>query len=154
MNSRFLIVGVIVLVVFGTFLFSGKKKEENVVQGTQSQVSAKNEQDPEVFESQSKNMGAVEVEITPVSLDPTSNMVFDVALNTHSVDLSYDYTVIISAEDDRGDIYKAINWSGGEGGHHLSGQIELEPLSQKASKITLIIDGIDNVKEKFEWDVK
>jgi hypothetical protein len=154
MNSRFLIVGAIVLVVFGTFLFSGKKKEENVVQGTQGQVSAKNEQDPEVFESQLKNMGAVEVEITPVSLDPTSNMVFDVALNTHSVDLSYDYTVIISAEDDRGDIYKAINWSGGEGGHHLIGQIELEPLSQKASKITLTIDGIDNVKEKFEWDVK
>ncbi len=153
MNSRFLVAGAIVLVVFGTFLFTGKRKEKDVVQGVQSQVSTRDEDVPTSYEDQLKSMGAVDVEVTPISLSPNSNMIFDIALNTHSVDLSYDYTAIISAEDDMGNAYEAISWSGGEGGHHLKGEIELEPISKSANKITLVIDGVDNQKEVFEWEL-
>lgn len=154
MNSRVLIVGVISVVIFGSFLFKGTRGNSKVVQGVQNQASASDKETTTILDGKAKSMGAVEVEVTPVVVDTKSNMAFDVALNTHSVDLSYDYIETISAEDDQGKIYEPVDWSGGEGGHHLSGQIVFEPISQKANKITLIIDGIDNEKEIFEWDLK
>lgn len=149
MNSRKLIVGLIIAVIFGAFLLRGIRSEEKVVQGVQSQVSTS--EGNTFLSTQLKSMGEVEVEVTPAIMEPGSNMVFDVTLNTHSVDLSYDYTTIIRVEDDKGNVYKTIGWSGGEGGHHLRGQIELEPVSIEAKKIMLIVDGIDSQKEIFEW---
>lgn len=81
-------------------------------------------------------------------------MVFSVYLNTHSVDLSYDFKEIINAEDDQNNVYEAIGWTGRKGGHHLRGQIEFEPISQNAQKILLVIEGIDGQKEVFEWSLK
>ena len=153
MNSRALVAGSISVVVFGIFLFKGAKDNDKVVQGVQSQGSLNNDRAAATLESQIKNMGAVEVEVTPINVDSNSNMIFDVSLNTHSVDLSFDYTKIISAGDDEGKTYKALSWSGGREGHHLSGQIELEPISQEVAEIKLIIDGIDNQNAVFEWEL-
>jgi hypothetical protein len=153
MNSRVLVVGLIAVIVFSAFLFKGKTGNDKVVQGVQRNTAASEENPATTLEGKVKSMGAVEVEVTPISVEPKSNMKFEIALNTHSVDLSYDYTDIISAEDDKGNVYKVISWSGGEGGHHLRGQIELEPILQEAGEITLIIDDIDDQKETFEWSL-
>lgn len=102
---------------------------------------------------QTKTMGAVEVEVTPKTLTKGKEAVFEVVLNTHSVDLNYDYTKIITLTDNLGKNYKALNWSGENSGHHLSRQLTFEPLSTKAQKIILNIDGIDNQSASFTWDL-
>lgn len=153
MNSRVLMVGLIAVIVFGAFLFKGKTGNDKVVQGVQSNTAVSEENTITTLEGKVKSMGAVEVEVTPISVEPKSNMKFEIALNTHSVDLSYDYTKIIKAEDDLENPYRVVSWSGGEGGHHLSGKVELEPISETATKIRLTIDGVDNQIETFEWSL-
>lgn len=153
MNSRVLVVGVISVTVFGVFLLKGTRDNNKVVQGVQSKATASDENTETSLESKVKSMGAVEVEVTPVSIKLGSKMIFDVALNTHSVDLSYDYTNIIKAEDAKGNVYEAISWSGDKGGHHLRGEVELEPLIEDTRTIKLNIKGIDNQNAVFEWEL-
>ena len=153
MNSRILVVGAISLVVLGTLLFSGEKDDEKVVQGVQSQVSAKDENVTVALDSQLKSMGAVEVEVTPVSVEPGSNMIFDISLNTHSVELDYDYTEIASLEDNLGNKYKALEWTGEKGGHHLSGTLSFEAVGENAENVVLTISGIDGQNAAFKWEL-
>jgi hypothetical protein len=46
-----------------------------------------------------------------------------------------------------------LSWSGGEGGHHLKGEIEMEKLSSGAQKIIVKVKEIDNQKATFEWEL-
>ena len=154
MNSRNLIVGTISIVVLGAFVFMGNKNKENEVRGVQSQtISTDQTKNKVAHESHTKTMGAVDVEVTPVKLEPGQNMVFELSFNTHSVDLSYDYTKIITIQDDKGNTYKALNWSGGNSGHHLNGDVELELLLEGVRSIKFNINGVDNQNAVFEWDL-
>lgn len=152
MNPK-LVVGVISAIVMGTFLYSGSKRDVSNVEGVQTEVQTTANTEEESQASQTKTMGAVDVELTPIKLEPGQSMVFELALNTHSVDLSYNYAEIISAEDNNGNRYDAIKWSGGEGGHHLRGEVELEPLLKDVNKIKIYIGEIDNAKAEFEWEI-
>lgn len=150
MNSRIFFVVLLTLggaVIFG---FASKPKQELVKAESVSQTVK-----AEAVDSltQTKSMGAVEVEITPTKLEVGKNMTFELSLNTHSVELNYDYTKILIAQDNNGNTYKATSWSGGESGHHLSGEVEFEPLFEEAKSIKLNVNGIDNQKEVFEWKI-
>ena len=155
MKSRILIIGSIAVVVLGVLFLNGKKIEEPSGQEIQTQKPAAGESREKIawFNKQLKTMGAVEVEAVPISLEPDSNMKFQLTLNTHSVELTYDLVNIVKAQDDKGGIYKSVAWSGEQGGHHLSGELLLEPISSEAKQITLIINGIDNQTENFVWDI-
>jgi len=152
MKSRVLTVGLMAVIVFGTFLFNGAKKSEDVVKGINSKASTKSE-NTATLNAKTKSMGAVEVEVTPINVGPGFNMTFNLALNTHSVELGYDYTQIVKAKDDKGNVYNTISWSGGEGGHHLSGDLVFEELSENATQVSLTIDSIDDEVAVFEWNI-
>ena len=79
---------------------------------------------------------------------------FTVALNTHSVDLNYDYQAIASLSNDAGEKVQATKWDGPtSGGHHVSGTLSF-PALKRGQTLTLTLRGIANVPERiFTWKV-
>jgi hypothetical protein len=77
MNSKALIIGVIAVIVLGAFIYGGNKNNNKEVEGVQTQATdLVQEERGSSQESKSQSMGEVEVELTPVKLDPGQNMVF------------------------------------------------------------------------------
>lgn len=106
---------------------------------------------PQVYSRESSTAGVVEIEVIPKELKPGGEMIFTLNLNNHSIDLDYDYARIAIVVDNNGNIYKPIKWTGGSGGHHVSGDLVFDKLSSKVTNIGLNLIGIDNQKVMFEW---
>lgn len=105
--------------------------------------------------------GAVAIEITPVNLQASaSDLVFDVAMNTHSVDLSVDLVSLASLSTDTGITVQATDWVGPHGGHHVSGELVLparvdgKSILAGARRLTLTIVNLDAPSRTFAWDLK
>ncbi len=100
---------------------------------------------------------SVSVEVTPLNLNDKSaaTLNFEVALNTHSVDLSYDYQAIATLSSDAGEKVQAAKWDGPtSGGHHVSGTLSFPALKNRGQTLTLTLRGIANVPERtFTWKV-
>lgn len=106
------------------------------------------------YQSQTDEKGAVIVEVTPLSLTRGENASFTVTLTTHSGEPVYDILATSRLTDDKGNTYKALSWTGGEGGHHVSGLLTFSNLSPQAKSVTLTIPGIDKQDRIFEWEFK
>ena len=98
---------------------------------------------------------AVSVEVTPLNLDHPSAITldFEVALNTHSVDLNYDLTAIGVLRADNGEEVTPLRWDGPtDGGHHVSGVLSFPTFEASTQSVTLVLSGIAGVSERtFEW---
>jgi hypothetical protein len=107
------------------------------------------------FQSQTNDENAVWVEVKPVQLAPGQPAIFEVRLNTHSVNLSYDMVQVCSLEDGQGKVYQAKAWKGSSpGGHHRKGTLEFPELQGNPQKVKLIIRGVANVPARvFEWNL-
>lgn len=107
------------------------------------------------FETQSSAGGSVTVDVKPTTLVVGEPVVFDVAMNTHSVDLSDDMTKISILRDDVGQEYKPTAWYGpGGGGHHRAGTLKFAALISKPKYVELVIKGLAQVPERvFRWDL-
>lgn len=107
------------------------------------------------FAMKSNSGGSVDVDVTPNALNVGEPITFDVAMNTHSVDLSDDLTQIAILRDDVGKKYKPTAWEGGEsGGHHREGVLKFAALTTKPRYIELVIKGLAKVPERvFRWDL-
>lgn len=152
MNGK---VFLILLLIIGAGLAFGSinkpktnSKNQNSIDNAVVQAASKSS-----LESQSQSMGAVEVEVTPKVLEPGENPVFELSLNTHSVDLDYDYLKIIGLGDNTGKTYNPSEWTGEVGGHHLSGEVHFGSPLTEATTITLTIDGINNQTASFVWNL-
>jgi hypothetical protein len=118
-------------------------------------------------------MGAVKIQAEPTTIIPKEKIVIKLTLDTHTVELDYDFTTITSLIDSAGIEYIPTIWSSGSGGHHLSGDLTFEPSdksnnqsSKKTSKqrldeqqltadsysIKLNIWGIEGLSEEIIWD--
>ena len=114
------------------------------------------ETEPSGYQSQVVEGGNVTVEVLPVALKAGSPSEFEIAMNTHSVDLSADMLKAVVLEDDMGKEYAPTKWDGpAAGGHHRSGKIEFPALSSGAKSVTLIVKDIAKVAERtFKWELK
>lgn len=122
---------------------------------TQSQgTSTARPKSSEAFETKSNEGGGVTVEVTPSVLEVGKPIAFDIAMNTHSVDLSDDMTKIVILRDDAGKEYPPTAWEGpGGGGHHRSGTLKFAPLTSKPKFVELVVKGLAKVPERvFRWD--
>jgi len=109
-----------------------------------------------IFAAQSNNEKAVEVDITPLNLDTgETTLEFEVAFNTHSVDLSFDPAAISILRDGTGREYPAVAWEGsGPGGHHRSGVLHFQMPEAASDSVELVIQGVAGVPERvFHWDL-
>ena len=99
----------------------------------------------------------VTVEVTPLNFDDKSavTMDFTVGLNTHSVDLNYDYKSIATLGNDVGDKVQAMTWDGPtSGGHHVRGTLKFPALKNRGRALTMTLRGIGGVPERaFTWTV-
>lgn len=107
------------------------------------------------FETKNNSGGSVDVAVTPETLAVGQPIEFEIAMNTHSVDLSDDMTKIVTLRDDQGKEYTPTAWEGGEaGGHHRSGVIKFAALASKPKSVDLVIKDLAKVSERaFHWDV-
>lgn len=110
--------------------------------------------------SRTDSQGAVTVKITPLNLDkPGDTLKFDVAMDTHSVDLSMDLTTLATLTTDTGLTIQASKWEAPGGGHHAEGSLSFPTLKDGksildgAKQLTLTISGIDNASRTFTWDL-
>jgi hypothetical protein len=107
------------------------------------------------FDTQTNDENAVRVDDKPVALVAGKPAVFEIRLNTHSVNLNYDMVEISSLQDGGGKIYKAVEWKGSPlGGHHRRGILEFPNLEGTPQSVKLVIRGIGGVSERsFEWKI-
>ena len=107
------------------------------------------------FKMQTVEGGSVSVAVTPTSLKAGVPGEFEIAMNTHSVDLSADMLKAVVLRDDAGKEYTPTKWDGPVGGgHHRSGKIEFSALAANVKSVTLIVRDIAGVPERdYKWDV-
>ncbi|MGO1712451.1 MAG: hypothetical protein ACTH0B_02940, partial [Senegalia sp. (in: firmicutes)] len=95
--------------------------------------------------------GSVDIAIVLKNIveDNDENLIFELMLNTHSVDLeSVEYENLVNLKTDKINVDEGFSWQLTEGsGHHLSGELKL-PKTYKGQNI------IDNDTEFVEIEIK
>ena len=99
--------------------------------------------------------GGITVVVTPLELKKGEPVVFDIAMDTHSVDLAGDMLKIVVLRTDVGTEYAPSAWDGASpGGHHREGKIKFATLTGNPKSVTLVVRDLAGVPErKFKWDV-
>ncbi|TYB32641.1 MAG: hypothetical protein FXF49_10455 [Flexistipes sinusarabici] len=86
----------------------------------------------------------------PVNLS-SSEIVFEIAINTHSGSLDFDMSQISELVINNEKVMKPIKWKGSApGGHHRYGKILFAGYEKEINKMELIIKDNDN-KRIYEW---
>jgi hypothetical protein len=105
--------------------------------------------------------GMVVMEVTPLNLGtPADTLEFDVAMNTHSVDLSMDLATLSTLTTDTGVTVPATLWDATPGGHHVSGKLifpsakDGQSILEGAGTLMLTILNVDAPSRVFEWELK
>jgi hypothetical protein len=106
------------------------------------------------------SQGSVEFVVTPLNLDsPGDTFNFDVSMNTHSVDLSWDLAALSVLNTNTGLEVKGLKWPVGSG-HHYAGTftfpaatVDGQPLLTGAKKLTLTIKDAGVPERIFEWEI-
>ncbi len=104
------------------------------------------------------DQGAVEVTVVylnPLQQGGDSKLLFDVSMETHSVDLkAYKVDNLSFVRFDGGKKKNALGWfKPGGGGHHISGTLQFPgPIPDGAKSLQVVIEGIDDISQRvFEW---
>lgn len=112
-------------------------------------------------ETVADEQGTVSVTVTPRNIDAQSSVLeFEVAMNTHSVDLSMNLAELATLSTDTGTEIAAIGWDAPEGGHHVSGVLsfpaggEDAELLEGATTLTLTLVNVDAPERTFTWSLK
>jgi hypothetical protein len=107
------------------------------------------------LQPQTVEAASVTVKVTPLSLKNGEPPAFDIAMDTHSVDLAADMLKTVVLRDDSGKEYAPTAWDGaGPGGHHREGKIKFAALTTNFKSVTLVVRNLAGVPERaFKWDV-
>lgn len=102
--------------------------------------------------------GAVAVTVTPLNVgQPGTTLDFEVAMNTHSVDLSMDLATLATLTTDIGKEVAASSWDAPAGGHHATGVLSFPAAStagsllEGATTLTVTLVGVDAPARTFTW---
>ena len=107
---------------------------------------------------QSNTGGSVTIEVEWIGAEDDS-LVFNVAMNTHSVDLDqYDLRELAVLRDDTGNEYHTVSWDSAPGGHHRNGTLTFplpDSLSQgKAKYLEIVIRDVAGIEEiVLKWEL-
>jgi len=107
---------------------------------------------------QNSTGGAVSIDVKWLGVD-NDKLVFDVSMDTHSVDLDqYNLGSLSVLLDEQGNQYIPTSWQSAPGGHHRKGTLTFatpDSLSQGKTKyVELIVRDVAGVGERvFKWEV-
>ena len=81
---------------------------------------------------------------------------FQIAMNTHSVELDYDLTKLAVLRTDQGDEATALRWDGGRAGHHVNGTLYFLAVDLNGVRwVEVVIRDVAGVPERvFRWDLE
>ncbi len=132
----------IALLIFARW---GSPSNENPAQIPQSSVVSAS-----MLETQINDEGSVTVKITPKL---SSEIAFEVTLDTHSEELSADLTQAVTLKDENGKEYKPIRWEGDPPeGHHRDGLLAFGPINPAPKTFRLVVRQIGGIVEReFLW---
>ncbi len=162
MKKIVLILGIVVLILIGSvFVFNKIKANEESdtqvpsMENVDEFLAKTSTSSSNKYETRTETQTKVTVDVTPKQLgvDQGKN-IFEVDLNTHSVELDFDFTEIMILEDDLGNTYKALEWTGNRGWHHVSGDIVFPKINQQATSIKLKIASVGGVDRIFKWNIR
>lgn len=112
-------------------------------------------------QSREDAQGSVTVVITGKNLNAeTGTLDFEVAMDTHSVDLNMDLAPLATLTTDTGLSVDGLVWSTTESGHHVSGVLSFPAtlngvsILDGATVITLAIRNVDAVERTFTWQAQ
>ncbi len=111
---------------------------------------------PVSYETKEHTGGNVTVIATPITLSPGKPAQFDIAFETHSVDLNFDVVQHASLTDDKNSSLGTGVWDGSPpGGHHRKGTLSFfTPLSAETKTVTLTFTNIADVPTRsLTWEV-
>ena len=137
-----IILGIGIIVLISLKFFNQTKTQTKIQQKDSNVIS---------YQSQTDEKASVTIEATPLLLRGGDKTSFTVIFTTHSGDLNYDIVATSKLSDEKGNTYKALSWTGGKGGHHLSGVLSFPSISKEVKSVTLTIPQIDNKDRIFEW---
>ena len=107
---------------------------------------------------QSNTGGSVTIDVEWIKAGD-SLLMFDVSMNTHSVDLDeYDLGELAVLRDDTGNEYHPDSWDSAPGGHHRKGTLTFpipDSLSQgKTEYVEIVIRDVAGIKERvLKWEL-
>ncbi len=106
------------------------------------------------WETKEQAGGNVTVSVTPITLRPEFPASFDVAFETHSVELDFAIENVARLTDERGTRYTP-HWQGSPpGGHHRQGTLVFTPDIPKPTAVTLVFRDIANIPNRtFTWEI-
>ena len=98
--------------------------------------------------------GGVTVKVTYLNPQGEEDARFDIALDTHSVNLdAYDLKAVSVLRDEAGNAYQPIRIENKGSGHHRQLVLVFPKPSEEVKKLELVIKDIGGVKERiFHWD--
>jgi hypothetical protein len=110
--------------------------------------------------TQTDSQGAITVKITPENIEqPGDTLIFEVIMDTHSVDLSMDLAQLTTLTTDTGKTIQALKWDAPRGGHHVTGKLSFSTLLDGIDIITgvkgftITIDNLDVPTRQFIWSL-
>ncbi len=107
---------------------------------------------------QSNTGGSVTIDVEWIK-EGDGLLIFDVSMNTHSVDLDeYDLGELAVLGDDTGNEYHPVSWDSAPGGHHRQGTLTFpipDSLSQgKAKYVEIMIRDVAGIEERvLKWEL-
>lgn len=150
MKKIWIILVIIPIVLVAVYLLNNIKGfSESKAEDSKLQENLPGEKD---FAGQTNDLGEVNISVKPITLETGKEAVFEVVLDTHSVPLDFDLVKISKLADGEGNVYQPVSWTGGTGGHHLSGNLSFPPIP-KTKFIELSIFGINNIDRNFKWEL-
>ena len=106
------------------------------------------------WETKTDEQASVTVVVTPIDLSSQSTKwKFNVAMDTHSIELNEDMMESAVLMDEQGREYKPVNWDGPTGGHHLEGVLTFKRVMPSPQSIELKITGVGDVTRSFTWQL-
>ena len=107
---------------------------------------------------QSSTGGSVTIDVEWIKREGNF-LIFDVAMDTHSVDLDqYDLRELAVLRDDTGNEYRPVSWDAAPGGHHREGRLTFplpDLVSQgKAKYVEITIRNVAGIEARvLKWEL-
>ncbi len=107
---------------------------------------------------QTNTGGSVTIDVEWIKVED-GLLIFNVAMNTHSVDLDqYDLGELTTLRDDADNEYHLVSWDSAPGGHHRRGTLTFtlpDSLSQGETKyLEIVIRDVADINERvLKWEL-
>ena len=106
--------------------------------------------------TQSVAGGGVTVKVTYLNPKGSDGARFQIALDTHSINLdSYDLKTISVLRDDAGNTFSPTSVENKGSGHHRETTVSFAKVASGTKRVELVIKDVAGVKERiFRWDLE